>query len=115
MEWIAAQGRLWRGCKRCSDEGEKVLFASDFDAYPLVRLKGFGEHAPRIRGDRRCGIRNSEDLRTDPLERLAELRIRLSLRLEVHDADVGRAAARDEVERAEVPDRHHGARVSDRR
>src|SRR5207245_9006262 len=91
------------------------LFASDFDAYPLVRLKGFGEHAPRIRRDRPCGIRDAEDLRTDPLECLSELRIRLSFRLEVDDANVGRAAAGAEVERAESPDRYHRARASDRR
>src|SRR5712692_9417188 len=121
LDFAASSARTtttpWDGIpyRTAADEGEKVLFASDFDAYPLVRLKGFGDHVPRIRRDRCCRVCESEDLRPDPLKRLSEFRIFLTLRLEVDDADVGRAAASDEVEGAEVPDGHDGARGADRR
>src|SRR5436309_960728 len=45
---------------------------------------------------------------------LKETSVLLAFRLEVDEAEVGRTAARDEVQRAEVPDGDHRARPSDR-
>src|SRR5437016_3590213 len=46
---------------------------------------------------------------------LNETWVLLPFRLEVDEAHVRRTAAGDEVERAEIADRHDGARASDRR
>src|SRR5438552_2974472 len=108
------QHRRGRGRQGDADQGQKVLLASDFDAYPLLRLKGFGDHAPRVRRDRPRGVRDAHHDGSDPLQRVAELRILLAFRLEVDEAEVGRTAARDEVQRAEVPDGDHRARPSAR-
>ena len=49
----------------------------------------------------------------DPLERLSQFGILLTFRLEVDEADIRRAAAGDEVQRAEIPDRHDRVRPPD--
>src|SRR5436309_15895043 len=49
------QHRRGRGPQGEADQGQKVLLASDFDAYPLLRRKALGDHAPRVRHARpRC-------------------------------------------------------------
>src|SRR2546425_659972 len=47
--------------------------------------------------------------------RLTQLRILLTLRLEVDYADVGGPSTSDEVQGAEIPDRHDRVRPADRR
>src|SRR3970282_2175752 len=99
---------------RNAHEGEEIFLAPDLQTYPLPRLKGFGNHGPRVSFDHSRGVLEDDDPVADAPEPFVPLRLADSLRLVVDESDLrdhprlaeaGGALLTVRYERQSAPDR----------
>src|SRR2546422_1812095 len=99
------------GCEDDAHESEEVLLAPHFESHALPRLKGFGDHGPRVLPNDAGRVVEDDHPVPHSLQFHVPPGLLDPLRLEIDDRDLRKHSAFDEVRRRVVPDGHEGLRA----